>query len=79
MKKDKTLLPPVRIISKSQKAVVYRNMNRPFVDKMFKKLEEKILLPNGNFKYILNKKERIAMDIKARNTWRTIIEESNKM
>lgn len=78
MKKEK-LLPSVEEKSFSQEAVVYRNMNRRFVDEIFAKVHEKVLLPNGRYRYVRSREERENLDIRARNKWRVIIEQSNML
>ena len=73
------VIAPVKIESRSQAAIVCRNVNRRFVDDMFKEIDEKIMLPNGRYRYKLNKIERRELDEKARFTWRDIIVESNRL
>jgi hypothetical protein len=83
MTKDQRMMPKLiprqKIISKTMEAIVYRNVLRPFVDKIFKEKEERIIAPDGSPIYKHSPEKRQMLDIKARNMWRTIISESNKL
>lgn len=62
------MLKKQKIISHSLRAVAYRNIRRPEVDKLF------------NIKYMKRKDRDIRrFDYLARKLWREIIKESNKL
>jgi hypothetical protein len=73
------LLPKVEIKSFSEKAIIYRSMNRKYVDKDFAMADQKKILPDGTYGYVRSKEERENIRIKAKNKWYTIIKESNEL
>lgn len=72
------LIPEPKITSNSVQAILYRNMNRALVDELFSKRDMKVIV-NGSEQYKFPKQERIKLDRQARNLWRSIIIESNKL
>lgn len=64
------------ITSFSPAACLYRWKMRPYVDLLF---EKRNVIYEGNKKRAPTKKERIQYDYEARELWRTIIIESNKL
>lgn len=77
-RKKINLVPKEEIQSFSQEANAYRNIRRPFVGKLFAQKTASIKMPNGK-KRKPTKREAKEADVKARNAWRTIIRESNKL
>jgi len=72
------MIPMPEVWSMKPEAVAYRNMNRRYVDELFKKKETPIRTPNGKMRMPSNY-EKSEFDREARNLWRTIIIESNKL
>ena len=72
------MLQEQKITSFSPSACIYRNQMRSFVDNLFAKRSTMIKSLDGS-RRLPSRKEKAKFDFEARQLWRSIIVDSNKL